>query len=109
MMCGDLKKDPYVSPYKAIKFMEGKGKDRKSITSYEIDLASETHKYHKSLFLYRINKKKYLRKAFNNYHNKCKMKDLLSNMKLNKIENPNIIEKPEEIKVIKNQVILSFD
>tara|TARA_R100001015_G_C4635060_1_gene203322 strand:- start:7269 stop:10496 length:3228 start_codon:yes stop_codon:yes gene_type:complete len=103
-MCGDIKKDPFVSPYKSIQFKEGKGKDRKSITSYEVDLGCDTHKYHKGLFLYRINKKKYLKKAFNNYQNKCKMKELFNNMKLNKLENP----KPE-IKVSPNKVILSFD
>lgn len=129
-MCGDIKKDLYVSPYKAIKFMEGKGKDRKSITSYEIDLSCDTHKYHKGLFLYRINKKKHLKKTFNNYHNKCKMKELFNNMKLNKLENPKPenpkpeIEEPDKIsKIVKvsptlckkvyvknpNKVVLSFD
>lgn len=109
MMCGDIKKDKYVSPYKPITFKEGKGKDRKQITTYEIDLSSPAHIYHKSLFLYRINKKKYIKNAFNNYHNKCKMKDLINNMKLNKLENPKQIVKQEEIKVKKNQVVLSFD
>ena len=86
-LCGDIKKDPYVSPYKAIQFKEGKGKERKSITSYEIDINCETHKYHKGLFLHRIDKSKPLRKAFNNFHNKALMKDLIKNMKLNKLEN----------------------
>lgn len=106
MLCGDIKKDPYVSPYKPITFKEGKGKERKTITSYEIDLSSETHKYHKSLFVIRINKNKYIKNAFNNYHNKCKMKDLINNMKLNKLENPKkIIIKKE----IKNPITLSFN
>ena len=110
-MCGDIKKDPYVSPYKPVKFKIGKGTERRQITSYEIDLQSETHKYHKSLFLYRIDKKKPLKKAFKNFHNKALMKDLINNMKLNKLENPKTEKKiePEEIKVNKKQVLLSFD
>ena len=105
-LCGDIKKDPYVSPYKPITFKEGKGKERKQITTYEKDLSSETHKYHKSLFIMRINKWKYVKNSFNNYHNKCKMKDLINNMKLNKLENPKKIIKE---KVIKNPIILNLD
>lgn len=106
-LCGDIKKDPYVSPYKAIQFKEGKGKERKTITSYEIDLDCETHKYHRGLFLNRIDKKKPLKKAFKNFHNKALMKELINNMKLNKLENPK--PEPAEIKVKKNPVLLSFD
>ena len=82
-LCGDIKKDSYVSPFKPIKFKEGKGKDRKQITTYEIDLQSPAHIYHKSLFLHRINKNKYLDRAFKNYHKKMKIKDVLTQFKRN--------------------------
>ena len=63
-LCGDIKKDLYVSPYKALKFKEGKGKDRKTITAYEMDKSSNAHIYHRTLFLYRINKQKNMKKTF---------------------------------------------
>ena len=70
------------TPYKAVKFMEGKGKTRKHITIYQIDIDSETHRYHKILFLKRINRIKYIIK----FHNKYKLKIILNNLKLNMIK-----------------------
>ena len=78
-LCGDIKKDLYVSPYKPVQFKQGKGKERKSITTYEMDFQSETHIYHKTLFLNRINKRKHIK----NVVVKVLMKDVLNNFKLN--------------------------
>ena len=82
-LCGDIKKDPFVSPYKPMKIKEGKGAERKCITIYEMDNDSITHQYHKQLFLNRINK----RKHFKNVVQKVLMKDLLNNFKLNMSSN----------------------
>jgi len=87
MLCGDLKKDDFVSPYKSVKFKEGKGKDRKQITTYEIDLQSQAHLYHKSLFLYRINKNNHLNRAFKNYHKKIDLTNIINNFKENCLNN----------------------
>ena len=82
-LCGDIKKDPYVSPYQAIQLKQGKGKERKTITTYEMDIQSETHIYHKTLFLNRINKRKHIK----NVVVKVLMKDVLNNFKINMSSN----------------------
>ena len=66
------------SPYKSIKSMQGKGKERTTITTYELDLTLDIHAYHKELYLYRINKNKHLKDAIKDFNKKLDMKNIIS-------------------------------
>jgi len=65
------------SPYEIIKKKEGKGKERKTITEYELDLDSDIHNYHKELYMYRINKAKIMSNTIQKTLDKIKLKNTL--------------------------------
>jgi len=65
------------SPYEIIKKKEGKGKERKTITAYELDLDSDIHNYHKELYMYRINKAKIMSNTIQKTLDKIKLKNTL--------------------------------
>ena len=66
------------SPYNSIKTKEGKGKERTTKTTYELDLTLDIHAYHKELYLYRINKNKHLKDAIKDFNKKLDMKNIIS-------------------------------
>ena len=66
------------SPYKSIKSMQGKGKERTTITTYELDLTHDIHTYHKELYLYRIDREKTITKAIKDFNKKIDMKNIIN-------------------------------
>ena len=66
------------SPYNSIKTKEGKGKERTTITTYELDLTQDIHAYHKELYLYRIDREKTITKAIKDFNKKIDMKNIIS-------------------------------
>ena len=66
-----------VAPYNINKKMIGKGKERTTITEYELDITNDNHLYHKELYLYRINKDKIIYNTLQKTLDKIKLKNTL--------------------------------
>ena len=66
-----------VAPYNINKKMIGKGKQRTTITEYELDITNDNHLYHKELYLYRINKDKIIYNTLQKTLDKIKLKNTL--------------------------------
>ena len=58
--------------------MQGKGKERTTITTYELDLTHDIHTYHKELYLYRIDREKTITKAIKDFNKKIDMKNIIT-------------------------------